>query len=221
MTSTRDAADLTATLVDWVSDLLPDAKVRAVAGPEQSNDVIPEGETRVAVRLVGLEAQQSPRSGDTISQELRLDYEFAVACSDAIAVHQAITDLAFALVERRAPGERSDHVRGDGNSITATFTLQRQRDLPRAKPVRERVFGLYPNVQVGGVVRAQDGTPIPRARVQIQDSDRLIITNDVGAFGFAAPDGSVIRAKVSAKGKTTDVELKPDKSNLITLTMEA
>jgi hypothetical protein len=221
MTSTGDAADLTTSLVEWVGDLLPDAKVRVAGVPEQPNGDATATQKDVSIRLAALEAQQSPRSGDAISQQLRLDYEFVVTCSDPIAAHQALADLAFALVERRAPGERSDHVRGEGNRLTAAFTLQRQRDLPRAKPVRERVFGLYPNVQVVGVVQAQDGTPIPRARVQIHDSDRLIITNDVGAFGFSAPDGSMIRAKVTAKGQCAEVELQPDKSNLITLTMEA
>ena len=97
----------------------------------------------IAVRLVRIEGGTGPRSGDAVSRKFQLEYEFRVAFADPIAEHQAIADLAFAMLERDDLGECSDVVRGRIR-LTATFVLQRQRDLPRAKPVREAVINLRP-----------------------------------------------------------------------------
>jgi hypothetical protein len=155
-----------------------------------------------------------------VSRKLQLEYEFEVAFADPIAGHQAIADLAFAILERDDVGERGEVVRGENSTLAATFVLHRQRDLPRAKPVREAIFDLHPNARVSGSVRAENGFPIARARLQVRDSDRLIVTDNDGGFAFSAPDGRTVRATVTAKGKTADVELKPGDPNVITLAME-
>lgn len=221
MTSTHDAADLTSKLVDWVRDVRPDAKVRVASSREETKDSgKAPSDKDIAVRLIRIEGTTGPRSGDAVSHKLQLDYEFRVTFADPIAEHQAIADLAFAMLERDDLGERSEIVRGENSTLAATFTLHRQRDLPRAKPVRETVISLHPQARVAGFVRAQNGFPIARARLQVHDSDRLIITGNDGGFAFAAPGGTTVRATVSAKGKTTDVELRPGDPNLITLAME-
>lgn len=221
MTSTHDAADLTSKLVDWARGVRPDAKVRVTSSREESKDSAkPPADKDIAVRLVRIEGTTGPRSGDAVSRKLQLDYEFRVTFADPIAEHQAIADLAFAMLERDDLGERSEVVRGENSTLAATFILHRQRDLPRAKPVRETVINLHPQARVAGFVRAQNGFPIARARLQVHDSDRLIITGNDGGFAFTAPGGTSIRATVSAKGKSTDVELRPGDPNLITLAME-
>jgi translation initiation factor IF-1 len=219
MTGTRDAADLTNRLVDWVRSVRPDAKVR-VASSRDEAEVKPASDKDIAVRLVRVECETGPRSGEAVSGKLQLEYEFRVAFVDPVAEHQAIADLAFAMLEHDDLGERGEVIRGENSALAATFVLRRQRDLPRAKPVRETVFHLRPQTRVAGFVRAQNGFPIARARLRVHDSNRLIVTGNDGGFAFAAPDGVTVRATVSAKGKTADVELKPGDPNLITLAME-
>ena len=229
MTSTHDAADLTGRLVEWVRSVRPDARVRVASGRVESEETSKAAlDKDIAVRLVRIEGGSGPRSGDAVSRKLQLEYEFRVAFADPIAdvragravFDQAIADLAFAMLERDDLGECSDIVRGENSALAATFILQRQRDLPRAKPVREAIINLHPQTSIAGFVRAQNGFPIARARLRVHDSDRLIVTGNDGGFAFAAPDGTTVRATVSAKGKTADVELKPGDPNLITLAME-
>ena len=221
MTSTHDAADLTGRLVEWVRGVRPDASVRVASGRGESEETSKAPSDKdIAVRLVRIEGGSGPRSGDAVSRKLQLEYEFRVAFADPIAEHQALADLAFAMLERDDLGECSDIVRGENSALAATFILQRQRDLPRAKPVREAIINLHPQASIAGFVRAQNGFPIARARLRVHDSDRLIVTGNDGGFAFAAPDGTTVRATVSAKGKTADVELKPGDPNLITLAME-
>ena len=215
MASTHDAADVTGSLVDWVRGILPDAAVQAAS--QAPGSAKPKTDRDVTVRLARIEGVRGPRSNDAVSGRLELEYAFDVQYADALAGHQALADLAFAMLEREDFG---DVVRGENGALSATFVLQRRRDLPRAKPVRERVIDLHPQARVAGVVRAENGCPIPRARLQVRDSDRLIVTGSDGAFAFAAPDGMTVRATVSAKGRTTDVELKPGDPNIITLNME-
>ena len=221
MTGTHDAADLTDSLVDWVRGVRPDASVRVASGRDSPKDAgKAPSDKDIAIRLVRIEGAAGPRSGDAVSHKLRLEYRFDVAFVDPVAEHQAIADLAFAMLERDDLGECGDVVRGENSSLAATFVLHRQRDLPRAKPVREAVIDIHPQARVAGFVRAQNGFPIARARLQVHDSGRLIVTGNDGGFAFAAPDGMTVRATVSAKGKTADVELKPGDPNLITLSME-
>jgi hypothetical protein len=221
MTGTRDAADMTASLVDWARSVRPDANVQVASGREDSTDSGKDPSDKdITVRLVRIEGSAGPRSGDAVTRKLRLEYRFDVAFADPVAEHQAIADLAFAMLEREDLGEAGDMVRGENSSLGATFVLHRQRDLPRAKPVRETVIELQPQARVAGFVRAQNGFPIARARLQVHDSGRLIVTGNDGGFAFAAPDGTAVRATVSAKGKSADVELRPGDPNLITLTME-
>jgi hypothetical protein len=221
MTGTRDAADLTASLVDWVRSVRPDATVHVAPGRDQSkNPGKGPSDKDITVRLVRIEGSAGPRSANAVSRKLQLEYRFEAAFADPVEEHQAIADLAFAMLERNDLGECNDVVRGENSTLGATFVLQRQRDVPRAKPVREAVIDIQPQARVAGFVRAQNGFPIARARLQVHDSGRLIITGNDGGFAFAAPDGMAVRATVSAKGKTADVELKPGDPNLITLTME-
>jgi len=222
MTGTHDAADLTDKLVDWVRSVRPDAKVRVASSrpDSEASDKTPPDKD-IAIRLIRVEGAMGPRSVEAVTHKLQLEYRFEVAFADPAAEHQALADLAFALLEgHEALGECNDIVRGENGGLGATFLLSRQRDLPRAKPVRETVFNLHPQARVAGYVRAQNGFPIARARLRVHDTDRLIITGNDGGFAFAAPDGTSVRATVSAKGKSADVELKPGDPNLITLAME-
>jgi len=221
MTDTHDAADLTSKLVDWVRSVRPDANVRAAShrNESQASGKDPSGKD-ITVRLVRIEGSAGPRSVDAVSHKLQLEYQFQVAFADPIAEHQALADLAFAMLDRDDLGECSDVVHGENAALAATFILRRQRDLPRAKPVREAVIDLHAQARVAGFVRAQNGFPIARARLRVHDTDRMIVTGNDGGFAFAAPDGTTIRATVSAKGKTADVELRPGDPNLITLAME-
>jgi hypothetical protein len=221
MKGTNDAADLTGKLVEWVRSVRPDASVRVASGRAEPGDSAkPSPDKDIAVRLVRIEGAAGPRSVDAVSHKLQLEYEFEVTFDDPIAEHQAIADLAFAMLERDDLGRSGDLVRGENSSLAATFVLHRQRDLPRAKPVRETIFNLHPQARVTGFVRAENGFPIARARLRVHDSDRLIFTGNDGGFEFAAPDGTTVRATVSAKGKAADVELRPGDPNLITLAME-
>jgi hypothetical protein len=221
MTGTHDAGDLTGKLVDWVRGVRPDAKVRIASGRDPSDNAgKAPSDKDIAVRLIRVEGTTGPRSGDAVSRKLQLEYQFQVAFADPIAEHQAIADLAFAMLERDDLGECSEIVRGENSSLSATFVLHRQRDLPRAKPVRDTVFKLRPQARVAGFVRAQNGFPIARARLRVHDTDRQIVTGNDGGFAFTAPDGTTVRATVSARGKTADVELRPGDPNLITLAME-
>lgn len=221
MTSTHDASNLTDSLADWVRSVRPDANVRLVSSKASAAaPAKPASAKEITIRLVRVEGLSDPRSGDSLSHKLSLEYQFDVAFADPVAEHQAIADLAFAILERDDLGERREVVRGENGSLAATFVLQRERELPRAKPVREAIFDLHPNAQVTGSVRAENGFPIARARLQVRDSDRLIVTDSNGGFAFSAPEGRTVRATVSAKGRTADVELRPGDPNLITLAME-
>ena len=212
----HDAADATNGLADWVRSVLPDAAVRVASN--LSEDSEPKSDAEIAVRLTRIDAQRGLRSVDSVTAKLELEYAFEVRYADPVAGHQALADLAFAMLGRDDLG---DAVHGENGALTATMTLHRRRDLPRAKPVREAVIDLHPQGRVAGFVRAENGVPIIRARLHIRDSDRLIVTGNDGGFAFAAPAGMPVRAIVSAKGKTADVELKPGESNLVTLAMES
>jgi len=217
MAGTTDAADLTNSLVDWVRSVCPDVTVEVVGSAVPAKS---KSDKTILIRLTGVEATTGPRTGDAVSSRLQLDYRFDIAFTDPVAGHQALADLAFAMLERDDLDQRGEVVRGSDGSLSASFVLTRRRDLPRAKPVRERVINLHPQARVAGVVQAENGFPIPRAQLQVRDSDRLIVTDSDGAFAFAAPDGLAVRATVRAKGRTTDVELQPGDANIITLTME-
>lgn len=217
MTGMRDAADVTSDLVEWVRSILPGAAVRVA--PQQPDDPAePESDSDVIVRLVRIDGTRGLRAVDSVSARLELHYAFEVAYADPLAGHQALADLAFAMLERDDLG---DAVHADNGALSATFVLHRRRDLPRAKPVREAVINLHPQGRIAGFVRAENGFPIVRAHVRIRDSDRLIVTGNDGGFAFAAPAGLPVHATVTAKGKTADVELKPGESNLVTLAMES
>ena len=217
MAGTHDAADVTSSLVDWVRGVLPDAAVQA-ASSKAPDSAKQKTDKSVTVRLARIEGLRGPRSGDSISGKLELEYAFDVQYGDAIEGHQALADLAFAMLDREDVG---DVIRGENGALSATFVLHRRRDLPRAKPVRETVINLRPQARVAGVVRAENGLPIARASLQVRDLGRVIVTDNDGGFAFTAAAGLAVRATVTAKGKTADVELKPGEPNLITLAMES
>ena len=221
MTGTHDVADLAGSLVDWVHSIRPDATVWFASGRSGPDDNRkPASDKEIGIRLVRVEGVAGPRSSEAVSGKLRLEYEFAVEFADPVAEQQALADLTFAILDRDDLSERSEVVRGENSALTATFELERRRELPRPKPVRETVFDLHPTAQIRGIVCAENGFPIARARLQVRDSDRLVITGRDGGFAFSAPDGTALHATVTAKGTTTDVELRPGDPNLITLAME-
>jgi hypothetical protein len=220
MTSTRDAAELTSSLLEWTSDLFPDAVVapaptRTLAEPPKK----PPPENQVTLFLAAVRGLNGDRRGDALSRRLQLEYAFEVAFADPLAQHQAIADLAFALLEREDVGDAA--VRSDASRVTATFELHRSRELPRAKRVQQSRFDLRPNTRILGIVQAENGVRVARARLQLRDDSRMIIADENGSFAFEAPDGAKLKAIVSARGKSTDVELQPNKSNIITLAMES
>lgn len=217
----RDVAEFTSSLIQWAGTLLPDLDVRAVgARNAQSPDKSSEIDT-VLIRLASVEGLNGPRSGDAISRRLTLEYEFDLKGLDPPAEHQALADLTFALLERSDLAEGHSVIRGEQASVRACFTVIRSTELPRARPVREAVIDVRPNNRVAGLVLAEGDVPIPKARIRIAGSDRLIIADQNGHFDFAAPAGLAVKAVVSAKGRETHVELTPGQPNVITLSMEA
>jgi hypothetical protein len=115
------------------------------------------------------------------------------------------------------------------DAVSSRLQLEYAFDVAFADPVAEQqaladlAFGILERDDLGersDVVRAENGFPIARAKLQVRDSDRLIVTGNDGGFAFSAPGGTTVRATVTAKGRTADVELKPGEANLITLTME-
>src|SRR5215204_4184778 len=186
----HDAVDITNGLVDWVRGVLPDAAVR-IASNKAEDSAEPQTDKEVFVRLARLDGLKGQRSVESVSARLELHYAFDVRYADAVAGHQALADLAFAMLERDDLG---DAVRGEDGALAATVVVHRRRDLPRAKPVREAVINLHPQGRIAGFVRAENGFPIVRARLQIRDSDRLIVTGSDGGFAFAAPAGIPVQA---------------------------
>lgn len=220
MRGTHDVADFTSKLVEWAAEMLPGLNVMPGSSRLPLEDANAGAANTVLVRLATVEGLNGTRSRDTVGHRLKLEYRFDLLIADPVVEHQTLADLAFALLERPDVAESDETIRGESGSIRACFTLDRRRDLPRAKPVREAVIDLYPQAQVAGFVRADDGFPIARARVRVLNTDRLILTGNDGGFAFAAPEGLTVRATVTAKGKTADVELKPGDTNVITLAME-
>ena len=219
MRGMRDVADFTSNLVEWAAKLLPDIAIEAATSREGG----PEGgdrKDRILVRLASIESQNGRRSREVISHRLKLEYRFELLIADPAAEHQAMADLAFGLLERPDMADGNAPVRGHGAVIAADFMIDRSRDLPRAKPVREAVIDIHPQARVAGFVRAENGFPLARAQLQVRGSDRLIVTDNDGAFAFAAPEGLPVSATVSAKGRIADVELRPGDPNVITLAME-
>ena len=216
----HDVADLTNGLVEWVQSVCPDAAVQVAQGTSKGDDTAPDDGDSIFIRLVRFDATNGARSGDAVSSKMHLEYSFDVAFADAVAGQQALADLAFGLLDRDDLGERGEVARGENGALSATFVLHRRRDLPRAKPVREAVINLHPQSRVAGFVEAENGFRIARARVQVRNSDRLIITGNEGEFAFAAPEGIPVRATVSAKGRSTEVDLKPGDPNIVFLAME-
>jgi hypothetical protein len=221
MTSTRDAAELTSSLLQWTSDLFPDAAVAAApTGPTVEPANKPAPDEQITLSLAGIRSVNGDRRGDALSRRLQLEYAFDVAFADPLAQHQAIADLAFALLEREDVGDAE--VRSDASRVTVTFELHRRRELPRAKRVQQQPrFDLRPNTWILGVVQAENGVPVARARLQLRNDSRMIIADESGSFAFEAPDGAKLKAIVSARGRSADVELQPNKSNIITLAMES
>ena len=215
----RDVADFTSKLIEWAGDSLPGLKIRA-AGANRVHQDQNAGSDVVLVRLAEMECSNGPRSRDAVSRRLKLVYRFDISADDPLAEHQALADLAFALSERSDLAEGHEVIRGENASLQACFTLDRRVDLPQAKPVREAIFDLHPNGRINGIVRSENDVPISKARIQILGTSQLIITDPEGAFAFAAPQGSSVRARVSAKGRSADFELKTDTTNLLTLAME-
>jgi len=220
MAGTHDVADLTSSLVEWVRNVRPDAEPQVAQSKNGRDAAAPKSDKLIFIRLVHLDGTTAPRSGDALSSKLRLQYSFDVAFADPIAGQQALADLAFALLDREDLGECTETVRAENGSLSATFLLERRRDLPRAKPVREAVIDLHPQGRIVGVVKAENGVPIARASLRIGDTSRLIFTGNDGGFAFAAPAGIAVNATVTARGKSSNVELKPGEPNLITLAME-
>jgi hypothetical protein len=221
MTGARDVADLTGSLVEWVHGVRPDATVLVTQKGSDPGNSKSKSDKRIMIGLSGLDGTSGPRTGEAVVHKLQLAYSFEVDFDDAMEGQQALVDLAFALLERDDLRESGDVVQGADGVLSATFVLNRRRDLPRAKPVREAVINLHPQSRVSGVVQAEGGVGIARARLQVHNSDRLIVTENDGQFAFAAPEGIPVRATVSAKGRTTEVELKPGDPNIITLSMES
>jgi len=234
MSGDHDVAGLTGDLVAWAQDLLPAATV--VAGPPNpaggtaaENPAQPDRRARtdqpakldqVLIRLASIEGASGPRTRDSVSHRIKLEYRFELSFADAAGAHQAMADLVFALLEREDLAQGHEMVRGSDGAISAFFAVDRHRDLPRAKPVRETVFNLQPQAQIAGRVVSGDKVPIGRARVHVGGTDRLILTDPNGAFAFTAPLGTAVRAQVSAKGKVADAILRPGRPNVITLEME-
>lgn len=221
MTSTRDAADLTDSLLEWTRRLFPDATIvpastcaKAEAGKTQP------AEHQITLALAGLKGFNTDRRADAVSRRVQLDYTFDVAFADPLSQQQAVVDLAFALLDRDDVTDASN-VTGQGSIVSVSFELVRRRELPRAKIVEKAKFDLRPNVPVKGIVQAESGVPLARARLQLHSDDRLIIADDGGRFAFDAAEGAVLKAIVSARGKTKDVELQPNTSNIVTLAMES
>lgn len=215
----HDVADFTSSLIEWAGDSLSGLKVRAAS----ARDVLPAQEAEidvVLVRLAAVECSNGPRSRDAVSRRLKLVYRFDVSASEPVAEHQALADLAFALSERSDLAEGHELIRGEHASIVACFTIDRRNELPQAKPVREAVFDLHANARISGCVRAEDDVPLSKARIHVLGTNQLIIADHDGGFTFAAPEGASVRARVSAKGRSADIELKTDRPNLITLVME-
>lgn len=221
MRGMQDVAEFTSSLIEWAGDLLPDLTIRAVSARSALPQDKASESDAVLVRLASVEGSNGPRSGDAISRRLTLEYEFDLGGLDPPAEHQALADLTFALLERPDLAEGHSVVRGERSSVRACFTIVRRTDLPKARPVREAIFDLHANARIVGRVRSDGDVSIPRARIRIAGSDRLIITDRNGEFEFAAPAGIAVKARISAKGKDTDVELTPGQPNIITLPMEA
>lgn len=220
MGGTQDVANFTGSLVDWVRDILPEVSVEAGSGRDSAPGDPKPATDQAVVRLASVEGLNGPRSSAAVARRLKLNYRFDLSLADPAAEHQALADLAFALLERDDLAEGHELIRGERASIEASFALDRRRDLAPAKPVREAVIELHPNSRISGSVRSDKDVPIPRARVQIAGSDRLLITDRNGAFAFAAPDETAVRATVTAKGRTAEVELRPGSPNVITFAME-
>jgi len=215
----RDVADFTASLTSWVEDLLPGFKARPASSRAGSPESSAPAENVVLLKLASAAALNSPRSHETVTSRLKLRYRFEVLASDPADEQQAIADLAFGLLERDDCAD--EHIQSDGPSVAAAFVLERTRALRRAKPVRKAIFDLRANVQVRGRVQSENRTPLPRATLHVHGSDKLVIADEHGGFTFAAPQGAILHATVKAKGKTMDVELQPERANLITLAMES
>lgn len=221
MTSSRDAADLTGSLLEWTSRLFPDATVvpAPTSRPAQPTKT-PPPDKQVTLALSGLRSFNGDRRRDAVSRRVQLDYAFDVAFADPLLQNQAIVDLAFALLERDDVADASSVV-STGSVLSVSFELVRSRELPRAKPVEKAKFDLRPNVPIKGIVQAESGIPLARARLQLKNDDRLIIADEKGRFAFDAVQGDAIKALVSARGKSRDVELQPNVPNLVTLAMES
>lgn len=222
MRGMHDVADLTSSLVEWAQAVCPQAKVQAAStrvGPPGSDG--PRGKDRILLRLTAIEALNGGRSRGAVASFVKLQYRFELDFADAAEEHQALADLAFALLERDDLAEGEGAVLGEQGSIRASFLLERKRALPRARPVREAMVRLQPTARISGQVQAENGFPITRAQLQIRNSDQLIVTGHNGEFAFEAPEGFAVRATVTAKGRTADVELKPGAANVITLAMES
>jgi hypothetical protein len=220
MTSTRDAAELTSSLLEWTIGLFPDAVVAAApTSPTAELETKPAAEERITLSLASIRSINGDRRGDALSRRLQLEYAFDVAFADPLAQHQTMADLVFALLEREDVGDAAVH--SDASRVTVAFELHRRRELPRAKRVQQSRFDLRPNTRILGMVRAENGVAVARARVQLRNNSRMIIADENGSFAFEAPDGAKLKATVSARGKSADVELQPNKSNIITLAMES
>jgi len=215
----RDVADLTASLIAWAEDILPAFQAR----PASARASFPDGdvptEDAVLLSIASVETLNSPRSHEAVTSRLKLNYRFDVVAADPAAEQQAIADLAFGLLGRDDCAD--EQIRSDGRSVAASFVVERTRALPRAKPVRETIFDLRANVQVRGRVQSENLIPLARATLHVHGTDQLVIADEHGGFTFAAPQGAMLQATVKAKGKAIDVELQPERSNLITLAMES
>jgi hypothetical protein len=221
MTSSRDAADLTDSLLEWTRRLFPDATiVPAPSAIPREPPKTPPADKRITLALSGLRSFNGDRRGDALSRRVQLDYAFDVEFADPLDQHQAVVDLAFALLDRDDVADASTVV-STGSVVSVSFELVRRQELARAKPVRSAKFDLRPNVPIKGMVQAESGFPLARARLQLESDDRLIIADDQGKFAFNAAEGSVLKAVVSARGKSRKVELQPNKPNIVTLTMES
>lgn len=221
MTSSHDAADLTDSLLAWTRRLFPDATVVPMATVKQDLPAkTSPPDKQITLALNGLKSFNTDRRSDALSRRVRLDYAFDVGFADPLAQHQAIVDLAFALLDRDDVADASS-VLSTGSCVSVSLELVRTQQLRRAKPVEKAKFDLRPNVPVKGIVQAENGIPLARARLQLKDGDRLIIADENGRFAFDAADGTVLKAFVSARGKTKDVELQPSTANVVTLAMES
>lgn len=221
MKGANTVTEFTRGLLAWLSDLAPNATCALVEfDPRDGGHADETAADKVRLCLASISPLPAPRSAIHAQTRLSLGYQIHVAGSTPIETQSLLETILFALLDRDDLSDGEAGCTCQGNRIDVRLLATRSRPIPAAPPVRSVDVQLSPNRQIRGRVCNEKKVAIAGAQIHVHGTERLIVTDRHGVFQATVPGEQPIRATVSARGRSAEVELNRTTSNDIIIAME-